>query len=233
MSLGAFSRCLRSECSGIGSDSDCGAGKSCVYVGRLEGGIYRCRAVGIRTAGDFCTEGTSGGVENRCGAGQTCAGGLCMPGICTSNGDCPKGAICAAVAGGIDHKQCVPFCVSDDDCAGGISCIKLPSGGAMCAQYTKAECLRSGCPVGQICAVDQQVAWDLQASCQSSCTPGDPASCAAGHHCAVERSQGGQARCARTCQPGPDACPKNQTCGLDGSGGFSCRARAAPVPPRT
>jgi hypothetical protein len=231
VSLGRMSRCLRSECSATGADDECGPGKTCLYSGRMEGGIYRCQATGTRRVGDYCAMGSATKAEERCGPAQACANGLCMPATCQANADCPKGAICARLAGGAEHKQCVPFCASDADCPSNLSCIQLSNGSALCSQYTHAECLRSGCPAGQRCTVHRAAAWDLQASCVASCSPQDPGSCPAGEHCALDWGPGGSTgSCVRTCQVGPSACPAAQVCAQDRSGAFGCRPRWAALP---
>jgi hypothetical protein len=230
VSLGRNSRCLRSECSAVGADAECGPGKTCLYSGRLEGGIYRCVATGARKAGEFCAFGSASGEQQRCGSGQTCLNGLCMPASCQRKEDCPKGAICAPMAGGPEQKQCAPFCASDEDCPPKQICNHMPSGATVCGPLSsKAECLRAGCPTGQTCMLDQPAVWDLQATCRPSCSApsaaggAGAAGCPAGQHCALERSTPGTGGCVVDCKPGPGGCAQGQACVQDATGAFGCR----------
>jgi hypothetical protein len=239
VSLGGNSRCLRSECSAVGADAECGPGKTCLYSGRLEGGIFRCVATGSRKAGEFCALGSAAGEQQRCGSGQTCSNGVCMPASCQRKDDCPKGSICASMAGGPEQKQCVPFCASDEDCPPTQPCNHLPSGSGICAQSSKAECLRAGCPAGQTCMLDHPAAWDLQATCRPSCSApsagGSAAAggCPAGQHCADERSSPGRGGCVVDCKVGRGSCPPGQACVQDATGGFGCRLRGVSLAQRT
>ena len=227
MSLGSGSRCLRSECSGSGG-VECGPGRTCVYVGRMEGGIYRCREAGTRTAGQFCLDGPKSAF--RCGPDQVCSNGTCLTAQCRTNSDCGKGSICGSLAGGGQERTCVPFCTSDSDCPAGRACAALPSGTRLCGITTNAPCLRDGCPGGQVCHMTSTHAADLRAVCAASCDRSTPSACPGDQVCVVGLTAAEPSRCARPCRPGPGACPAGEACVQDSSGTFYCRPFLSDLP---
>jgi hypothetical protein len=176
-------RCLFSNCYGVDDSRSCGANQSCLYQGRLEGGIFRCSRTGAGRSGDYCVAAPPSGVPivgQLCGAGLRCAAGTCLPGSCTTDGDCPRGNRCFAIAGGDQARSCVPACKNDSDCPQDQECYALPTGASICSMRNSKGCLKTGCSDGEACLLESSVSWDLRSRCAKLCNPGE---CGSNEHC--------------------------------------------------
>lgn len=197
-------RCVGSNCGGFGDKDNCGAHATCVFTGRLEGGVFRCEPAGTRTKGRTCVAATdsTGGV---CAKGLTCADGVCVPAICDSDAECPQGTYCRGIAAGT-YKGCVPGCTADEDCPSGQRCATTRWGPRCLDRTSPAVCLETGCPEGSACVVE--FVSPLRASCHKACTDSNDSGCAKNEFCGV---LGDKHYCIRHCRTTAD-CPNENSC---------------------
>ncbi len=224
-----FWRCVPSECSGPTPQghSECGPNSTCSYVGRQEGGIYRCSEAGDRKAGEPCGDIDYAPV-GLCAVGLKCANGLCLPTRCDSNSDCPKGTACGYMAGGATHKSCSTACANDADCPAEQRCVELPWGTRRCTKFDKPTCLQDGCSTpGAYCHVHFNSPWQLAARCERSCDPsagsdvcGKDAFC--GETDFMNALPGVKNRCYQRCGDGKPTCPDGFFCVKSAGEPFFC-----------
>lgn len=161
-------RCQRDQCSGLGADSECGPEKTCSYVGRMEGSIYRCLAAGLRRLDEPCGHDEYN-PTGLCQRGLQCSNGTCAPSWCESDKDCGKRSRCFLMAGGDDLRQCVSYCENDNDCAPDDIC-NMGSVSAHCVSPDTLGCVHDGCSKGMECVISDAQPYLTIASCMSSCT---------------------------------------------------------------
>jgi hypothetical protein len=199
--------CFESECQ---SAADCGPKKTCLYVGRMEGGVSLCVPAGERKVSDSCSVGET--AAELCGVGLKCVHGRCLPTTCTSDTECPQGSRCATFAGGDEVRQCVLHCKANSDCAAGETCVQVPDGPSLCTK--KADtCLTTGCGPNQVCSVENAAHWDLHAVCVAKCS--SDADCGPASFCFNANPTGSTvpARCYKQCDPNdPGTCPDQYRC---------------------
>lgn len=200
----AFKRCVGSNCNGLGDKDNCGEHATCVFSGRLEGGVFRCEPAGTRTKGQTCTDAVDS-TAGLCAKGLSCVDGLCAPTSCQSDAECPKGTRCHGVAAGT-HKECAADCATDEECPTGDRCATTRWGRRCVDRADPASCLESGCSAGLSCVVEFMA--PLRASCHKACAASNDASCAKNEFCAV---LGGDHYCVRKCRVAAD-CAAGGSC---------------------
>ncbi len=176
-----YMRCLRSECGPASEEPNCPVGYKCEYSGRMEGGVFRCILLGLRTLGDACSRSIET-TQTLCADGLKCSRGICGPEHCEEHSDCGLGWACWEVAGGDGHRTCTPWCENDSECPIGKQCATLTNA-SLCIDDANKSCRSTGCPDGQFCHDDHTDAWNFVATCATECSP-DEESCADGAFCA-------------------------------------------------
>jgi hypothetical protein len=221
-----IARCTSSQCTGIGQDSDCDAGWTCLAKTRPSGAAYICAKAGIRQAGERCVGigHDSSPVEGLCGPALSCEEGTCLPAKCRLNTDCPAGSRCLAndPGGFLPHPRCVPACDRDSDCSAGLACIEYPQGRKVCANIAGASCLVKGCRDQLTCTVTLPLLSQLHAECAKTCSA-NRNECATNQICRpVGFGATSASICVQTCSPNGRDCPTGKTCVSMGSGPATC-----------
>jgi len=202
------------EISGCTSDAQCPTAEFC------DASIRACRPV--KGFCESCTrDGECGGAGDDCvalpGAERACGR------ACAADGDCPRGAVCAASGAGrqcapagagrsagtcADFRGCTPdsraTCAADADC-GGAGDQRCDTGTGRCVVRQQV------CPAGTVCDARDRV-------CVSDC--GADADCEPGFRC-VDRACEPESACASDAQ-----CPQGKVCLLaPGTTEGECRAQ--------
>lgn len=170
-------RCLKDQCSGPSSHNECGNGQSCVYRGRMEGGIYLCQKAGLRKAGDPCAHDEYLPI-GLCERGLHCSNDVCVLDICETDDDCGLGARCNTNAGGDGVRSCTPICEADIDCPQGTTCDDHTTSSLLvpprCTSPANMGCLSSPCDDGLECIVNKDQGSYAITSCMRPCAPDNP-----------------------------------------------------------
>ncbi len=120
---------------------------------------------------------------------------------CSSDADCGK-LKCYPLGGG---TFCFGNCNSNADCPTGWMCYALSNEGQQCipmAFNCDADCLKTGCPAGQVCNQETGACVDGKPQCGACAQDWD---CQEGYKCYQDGKY-----CAPVCPDG--VCPKNGTC---------------------
>ena len=218
-------RCLKSECSGIGADADCGKGMTCLSEAHSQTRVrYYCEATGDRKAGEHCAYMDYAAVGT-CGAGLMCLRGVCEPTSCMGDSDCPKGTRCSSMVGR-GGSGCTPHCDSDADCPEPERCVRFLRGSG-CGVVAADSCLLRGCEPGKHCYTHINMTWGLLASCVTPCSESNPCS-GRDEFCAPSEGENELAipfHCYTRCDPAStNRCADGMVCGPLQDGRFRCMA---------
>lgn len=202
-------RCTWDQCRGIGHDADCGEGWTCLPFMRATGAVYLCNKAGAQVAGASCIGigNSRSSPKGLCGPGLFCSEGVCLPGTCDQNADCPKGSICSDVGG---FQRCIAACATDAECPAALKCTTLPLGRKVCANLTSAQCIEQGCSAGSRCSITLPLLSQLRAECVQDCA--SDKNCLASQSC-QQTGFGGDVEkiCMDTCVVG-EPCSGGRVC---------------------
>lgn len=200
--------CTDSQCA---NDEQCPEEQVCRAFGTVgDGPLVRfCTPVGLRREGERCInlprdKGAACGPGLLCGGNQGWCSRPCSKGDATS---CPEGFFCAEVP---PEPVCLPTCETRG-CPTGQQCVRHEDGASACAVVYGPQCQQTSCPDGRKCEVFSEsrhpgkvwmecvercgekfppcpagLACDGW-SCQPSCDPEGPDTCAEGYRCQQRR----------------------------------------------
>lgn len=72
--------------------------------------------------------------DRGCTDGAACVNEICQGRVCSVDGDCPTGEVCASVLG---SETCARPCEADGDCYGESACLEVPETGASDAEAAR------------------------------------------------------------------------------------------------